>query len=56
MSKCDDCAYYAFDDESGCYTCLVNLDEDEMYRFITGTNSNCPYYTNGDEYLIARKQ
>ena len=34
----------------------VNLDEDEMRRFITGDNYNCPYFRNDDEYELARKQ
>ena len=42
--------------EYDCYTCLVNLDEDEMRRFITGDNYNCPYFRNDDEYELARKQ
>jgi hypothetical protein len=58
MSKtnCDDCVNYVYDEDAECYVCLVNLDEDEMYRFMTGTNYNCPYYSSDDEYSIARKQ
>ena len=56
MTNCDDCVNYVFDEDSECYTCLVNLDEDEMYRFMSGTNYNCPYYSSDDEYAIARKQ
>lgn len=55
-SNCDDCANYIYDEECDCYTCLVNLDEDEMYRFLTGTNRECPYYDPTDEYYLARKQ
>ncbi len=25
MSICDECSYYAYDEEYECYTCLVNL-------------------------------
>ncbi len=56
MSKCDDCSNYMYDEESGCYVCLVNLDEDEMYKFITGNNSGCPYYSSSDDYFLSRKQ
>ena len=55
-SNCDDCVNYVFDEDCECYVCLVNLDEDEMYRFLSGTNDNCPYYSPDDEYRIARKQ
>ncbi len=33
-----------------------DLDQDEMYRFITGQFRECPYYRAGDEYSIVRKQ
>ncbi len=55
-TNCDDCVNYVWDDESGCNTCLVNLDEDEMYRFLSGSNFDCPYFSSDDEYSIAKKQ
>lgn len=56
MVNCEECANYVYDEYCECYTCLVNLDEDEMYRFLTGTNDSCPYYDPDDEYYLARKQ
>ena len=38
------------------YICEVNLDEDEMGRFLRGTVSACPYYQSDDEYRIVRRQ
>ena len=38
------------------YAKYLNLDEDEMYRFIKGDFNDCPYYQFGDEYTIVRKQ
>lgn len=55
-TNCESCVNYVYDDDYDCYTCLVNLDEDEMYRFVQGTNYACPYYRLDDEYSIARKQ
>ncbi len=55
-TNCDECVNYVYDEECGYYTCLVNLDEDEMYHFIQGTNYNCPHYDPDDEYALARKQ
>lgn len=55
-TNCDECVNYVFDEEDECYTCLVNLDEDEMYRFLEGANYDCPYYDPDDEYKLARKQ
>ena len=38
------------------YTIYLNLDEDEMQKFLSGTNYNCPYYHLDDEYGIVKKQ
>ena len=43
-------------DDYECYTCEINLDEDEMVKFITGNFNQCPYFKMGDEYRIVRKQ
>lgn len=56
QSNCDSCAYYMYDEEYECYVCDVNLDEDEMARFMSDTYYNCPYYKYGDEYSVVRKQ
>lgn len=56
MNNCESCVNYVYDEEYECYTCLVNLDEDEMYRFIHGTGSSCPYYRLDDEYGVVRHQ
>ena len=34
----------------------MDLDEDEMARFLADEYRDCPYYQPGDEYLIVRKQ
>ena len=54
--NCEYCMYYEYDEWSECYTCCMNLDEDEMSRFISGNFKSCPYYRAGDEYSIVRKQ
>lgn len=56
MTNCEECVYYVFDEYNEYYTCLIDLDEDEMYRFLKGTNYSCPYYERDDEYKIAKKQ
>lgn len=55
-SNCEYCVNYSYDEDYECYTCEVNLDEDEMFQFITGNFKQCPYFRMGDEYLIVRKQ
>lgn len=53
---CDKCVNYIYDEENECYCCLVNLDEDEMYRFLSGTRRECPYFRLEDEYGVVRRQ
>lgn len=55
-SNCDACVNYVYDEDYECYCCLVNLDEDEMYRFITGQQAECSYFCLDDEYGVVRKQ
>ena len=55
-TSCESCMYFEYDEEFECYTCMMNLDEDEMYRFMQNSFDNCPYYKYGDEYAVVRKQ
>lgn len=54
--NCEECMNYYYDDEYECYTCAINLDEDEMQKFVLGSFRECPYFRKGDEYSIVRKQ
>ncbi|TJX15616.1 hypothetical protein E9840_02250 [Tissierella creatinini] len=59
MSKktnCDTCANYDYDDEYNTYICMMNLDQDEMEKFVNYNLDNCPYYKTYDEYATVRKQ
>ncbi|MBQ8928408.1 MAG: hypothetical protein IJ055_09090 [Oscillospiraceae bacterium] len=56
MEDCEHCAYYSYDEEWQCYVCEVNMDEDEYSRLLAGHYKRCPYFRDGDEYRIARKQ
>ena len=53
---CDTCANYAYDEEYEYYVCEVDLDEDEMMRFLSHQTKGCPYYNHFDEYGVVRKQ
>ena len=35
---------------------ILNLDEDEMARFMSYSDWDCPYFQMDDEYAIVRKQ
>lgn len=53
--NCEMCAHYIADEEFGDY-CSVNLDEDEMERFLTQSVRDCHYFQPYDEYKIVQKQ
>lgn len=55
-TNCELCVNYYYDDELEEYFCDINLDEDEMVRFLTASNFECPYYRLYDEYGIVKKQ
>ena len=54
MVQCETCAYYSYDEDWEEYVCEANLDEDEYIHMLL--HKECPYYRDGDEYKIARKQ
>ena len=55
-TNCDECAFYVFNDDFECYQCEINMDEDEMYRFMNASDYACPYFRAEDDYFLARKQ
>lgn len=55
-TDCEFCMYYSYDETDDCYYCEVNLDEDEMQRFLASARDACPYWRPGDEYRLSRKQ
>lgn len=55
-SNCDNCVNYVYNEYYECYECLVNLDEDEMMRFLNGDSSECSFFRLDDEYGVVRHQ
>ena len=55
-TTCESCMYFDYDEASDCDVCTLDLDEDEMYRFLQGKNASCPYYRYYDEYKSVHKQ
>lgn len=56
MSVCEYCEHNVYDEEYDEYYCNVNLDEDEMARFMSGNDKECAYYKSYDEYKMVQKQ
>lgn len=55
-NECETCWYFDYDEEFDEYICKMDLDEDEVYRIMTSKRGVCPYYRQGDDYTLARKQ
>jgi hypothetical protein len=55
-TNCEECVHYDYDDEVDAYFCSMDLDEDEMERFLRSANNACPFYRRGDDYRTARRQ
>ena len=54
-TECESCWYYDYDEEFEEYYCMMDLDEDEVYRIMTSRSQHCPYYRQGDDYTLARR-
>ncbi len=54
--SCDTCEYYDWDDEMDENVCMMNLDEDDLYRLRENPRAVCPFYKYYDEYKSVHKQ
>ena len=55
-TNCEDCMYFDYDEMLDEDICTLDLDEDEMIRFLEHPYSSCPYYKFYDEYKTVQKQ
>lgn len=53
--NCETCLYYEYDELAGEPVCTAYMDEDE-FLMVQTNNGSCPYWRNGDEYDLVRKQ
>lgn len=53
---CERCWYYDYDEEWDEYCCTMELDEDEVFRYLGSGENRCPYFRAGDDYTLARRQ
>lgn len=56
ITSCDTCAFLEYDEEDEAYYCSMDVDEDDFARLSAGGYKGCPYYRDGDEYKVVRKQ
>ena len=55
-TSCESCGNFVYDEDYEYYVCEMDLDEDEMLKFLSSTFDACPYYRSGDEYSVVRHQ
>ncbi len=55
-TNCETCSHYVYDEEYDEYICMINLDEDDYARLMSGMDYSCPYYDLYDEYKVVRRQ
>ncbi len=55
-TPCETCAYYDTIDDDGTLGCVVDVDEDDLYRERSDTRAACPFYKFYDEYKTVQKQ
>ncbi len=56
MSQCEQCAYFAYDDDYEEYVCEADMDEDDYGRLFGSNRTSCPFFRDGDEYKLVRHQ
>ena len=55
-TSCETCANYEYDELCDCYFCAINLDEDDMQKFLSGNTFDCAFWQSDDEYEDVKKQ
>jgi hypothetical protein len=55
-NMCEKCIYFSYDSEYEDYICTMDMDEDEVYRLSSFKKEKCPFFRDGDEYSVVRKQ
>ena len=55
-TQCDQCVHYLYDEVYEYSYCNINLDEDEMLKFLQYNVQGCNYFQLNDDYKIVRKQ
>ena len=53
---CEECVHYDYDEELDAYYCTMDLDEDEMERFLRSANNACTEHRRGDDHELAPPQ
>lgn len=55
-NQCDSCLYLDYDEEVDEYYCSLTLDQDDIEKLTYRRNASCPYFRQGDDYTIVKRQ
>lgn len=55
-NNCEFCANYEYDEDDEAYYCVVDMDEDDMARYVSGRMRSCPFFQSEGEYAIVKHQ
>ena len=54
--NCETYTYLTYDEDYDTYICDAAMDEDDYIRLQEQSFKGCPYYRDGDEYRVVKKQ
>ncbi|MCR5624573.1 MAG: DUF6472 family protein [Lachnospiraceae bacterium] len=54
--QCESCALYFYDEDYEEWVCDAQMDEDDFAKISYNKYESCPFYRDGDEYKVVRKQ
>lgn len=55
-NSCDNCVYLIYDEDYEEYLCDADMDEDDYVRLRENEFKGCPFFRDGDDYRVAKKQ
>ena len=51
LKSCDSCNNFEYDEQTGDYICLIEMDEDDIYRLGDRGSRGCPFYHVKDVWI-----
>ncbi len=55
-NECSQCLYLDYDEEMDEDYCSLTLDQDDIEKLSYSKHASCPYFRQGDDYTIVKKQ
>lgn len=55
-NQCNFCLYLSYDEDLDEDYCTLTLDQDDIEKLSYNRSASCPYFRQGDDYSIVKKQ